>query len=139
VWKSFIFLLAGLTLGILAYGQTQPDKKPPASTVQPAGDLVDSLVQRLSNELHARTVAGDPIKLGTVTVIPILMVDINVGGGSIAAPPTPDGKAPASSPPGGDAFLMSGEARPVGFVALTKKGVQFLSVLPTPAKSGESK
>ena len=89
---------------------------------------MDSLVQRLSNELHAKTIAGDPIKVGSVTVIPILMVDLNFGGGSIAVPADSTGKAPASPLPSGDGFLMSGEARPVGFVAITKKGVEFLSV-----------
>jgi hypothetical protein len=56
------------------------------------------------------------------------MVDLNFGGGSIAVPADSTGKAPASPLPSGDGFLMSGEAWPVGFVALTKKGVEFLSV-----------
>ncbi|MGD0777447.1 MAG: hypothetical protein ABSC05_31920 [Candidatus Solibacter sp.] len=61
-------------------------------------------------------------------MIPIPMVDLNFGGGSIAVPADSTGKAPASPLPSGDGFLMSGEAWPVGFVALTKKGVEFLSV-----------
>ena len=117
----------GLLLACAATGQAPPEEKP-ATAASPADSLVDSLVQRLSNELHARTIAGDPIKVGSVTLIPILMVDLTFGGGSIAAPAGSPGKAPAGPPPGGDGFLMSGEARPVGFVAITKKGVEFLSV-----------
>ena len=125
--KLLLSVCSGLLLASVATGQTQPEKKP-ATAAPPAGSLVDSLVQRLSNELHAKTIAGDPIKVGSVTVIPILMVDINFGGGSIAAPANSTGKTPASPLPSGDGFLMSGEARPVGFVAITKKGVEFLSV-----------
>ena len=125
--KLLLSVCSGLLLASVATGQTQPEKKP-ATDAPPAASLVDSLVQRLSNELHAKTIAGDPIKVGSVTVIPILMVDLNFGGGSIAVPAYSTGKAPASPLPSGDGFLMSGEARPVGFVAITKKGVEFLSV-----------
>jgi len=125
--KLLLSVCSGLLLASVATGQTQPEKKP-ATAAPPAGSLVDSLVQRLSNELHAKTIAGDPIKVGSVTVIPILMVDLNFGGASIAIAADSAGKAPASALPSGDGFLMSGEARPVGFVAITKKGVEFLSV-----------
>jgi uncharacterized spore protein YtfJ len=125
--KLLLSVCSGLLLASVATGQTQPEKKP-ATAAPPAASLVDSLVQRLSNELHAKTIAGDPIKVGSVTVIPILMVDLNFGGGAIAVPADSTGKPPASPRPGGDGFLMSGEARPVGFVAITKKGVEFLSV-----------
>lgn len=125
--KLLLSICSGLLLASVATGQTQLEKKP-ASAAPPASSLVDSLVQRLSNELHAKTIAGDPIKVGSVIVIPILMVDLNFGGGNIGVPADPAGKAPASPLPSGDGFLMSGEARPVGFVAITKKGVEFLSL-----------
>jgi uncharacterized spore protein YtfJ len=125
--KLLLSVCSGLLFASAATGQTQPEKKP-ATADPPAASLTDSLVQRLSNELHAKTIAGIPIKVGSVTVIPILMVDLNFGGGSIAVPADASGKAPASPLPGGDGFLMSGEARPIGFVAITKKGVEFLSV-----------
>jgi hypothetical protein len=48
------------------------------------------------------------------------MVEVNFGGGGVQ-------KA-------GDAFFMGGEARPLGFVAITKKGTRFLSVAKAPAK-----
>ncbi len=125
--KLLLSVWSGLLLASAATGQARLEKKP-AAAAPPAGSLVDSLVQRLSNELHAKAIAGDPIKVGSVTVIPILMVDLNFGGGGIAAPADSTGKAPTSPLPGGEGFLMSGEARPVGFVAITKKRVEFLSV-----------
>jgi uncharacterized spore protein YtfJ len=130
--KLLLSVCSWLLLASVATGQTQPEKKPATAAPSP-GSLVDSLVQRVSNELHAKTIAGDPIKVGPVTVIPILTVDLNFGGGSIAAPADPTGKAPASPLPSADGFLMSGEARPAGFVVITKKGVEFLSVA-TPKK-----
>ena len=96
--KLLLSVCFGLLLASVATGQTQPEKKP-ATAAPPAGSLVDSLVQRLSNELHAKTIAGEPIKVGSVTVIPILMVDLNFGGGSIAVPADSAGKAPASLSP----------------------------------------
>ncbi len=125
--KLLLSVCCGLLLASVATGQAQPEKKP-ATAPPPAATLVDALVQRLSNELHAKTIAGVPIRVGSVTVIPILMVDINFGGGSIAVPADSAGKAPASPLPSRDGFLMTGEARPAGFVVITKKGVEFLSV-----------
>ena len=124
--KIIWILAAQLFCGSLAIAQ-KADKTvahPPAA-VQPGGNLADELAQRLSRQLHAKTIVGEPIKAGTVTLIPILMVDINFGGGA--------GPAPAAGAPGVDGFLMSGEARPLGFVAITRNGTRFISAAP-PAK-----
>ncbi|HUP02991.1 MAG TPA: hypothetical protein VMU19_03310 [Bryobacteraceae bacterium] len=123
-------LFAGLLCGSAAVAQT-PAEKAPSSAAPPAGDLADGLAQRLSQELHVKTVAGQPIHAGSVTLIPILLVDVNFAGGA--------GPAPAAGAPPLDGFLMSGEARPVGFVAITKNGTRFLSVANTQARQGESK
>ncbi|MGD0783830.1 MAG: hypothetical protein ABSA30_13325, partial [Candidatus Aminicenantales bacterium] len=88
---------------------------------QPANELADALAQRLGNDLHVKTVVGEPIKVGSVTLIPILMIEVGFGGGG----------APGA---GVDGFFMSGEARPLGFVAITKKGTRFIGVGRTPAK-----
>jgi uncharacterized spore protein YtfJ len=100
--------------------------KAPAPPTQPASDLAKGLSQRLSDQLHAKTVVGEPIQAGSVTLIPILLVDVNFAGGSVAAP--------APNAPAADGFLMSGEARPLGFVAITAKGTRFIPVAGTPAK-----
>ena len=114
-------LLTILACASAAIAQTRPEK--PAAATQPAGDLANSLAERLSQQLHVKTFTGDPIKAGSVTLIPILTVDINFAGGAPAG-----ANAPAI-----DAFLMSGEARPVGFVAITPKGVRLIPVATTPA------
>jgi len=167
-------MVAGLVLGSVAAGQTGQEKQPPAAAAQPASDLADALARRLGNDLHVKTVVGEPMKVGSVTLIPIMMIDVNFGGLGMAAPanpaavpnpsaakapptpaattpnpaavPTPNpGKAPpnlapATPPnpaPGADGFFMSGEARPLGFVAITRKGTRFISIAgaaKTPAK-----
>ena len=127
-------LVATLMPGALASGQSAPEKDHPAPVVQPASELASSLAQRLANELHVKTVVGEPMKVGSLTLIPIMMIDVSFGGGGLAAP----GHAPAAAPQSpairGDGFFMSGEARPLGFVAIGKKGTRFVSVAKTLAR-----
>ena len=115
---------AVLLSGFLAMAQ-KPPEKPKAPAAQPASDLAESLAQRLSKELHVKAVVGQPVKAGEVTLIPLLMVDVNFGGAGVAAP---------GGAPGADGFLMSGEARPLGFVAITKSKTTFISAVQPPAK-----
>ena len=75
---------AGLIIGSLAMGQNPPEKKPQAPAVQPAHELADALAQRLSSDIHVKTVVGEPIKAGSVTLIPILTMDVSFGGGGVA-------------------------------------------------------
>jgi uncharacterized spore protein YtfJ len=132
--KIFKAIAAGLILGSFALGQNQPAKKPQASTAQPANELADALAQRLGSDLHVKTVVGEPIKVGTVTLIPIMMIDISFGGAGVAAPGNPAAAAPQSPAAGVDGFVMTGEARPLGFVAISKSGTRFISVGKAPAK-----
>lgn len=122
-----IVLLASVALicGSVAIAQ-KPAEKTSSPAASPGGDLADELAQRLSQELHVKTVMGEPIKAGSVTLIPILMIDVTFAGGVMPAP--------AVSAPGTAGFLMSGEARPLGFVAITKNGTRFIGVPKTPAK-----
>jgi hypothetical protein len=132
--KTFIVVAAGLMLGSLAVGQNPPANKPQAPAVQPANELADALAQRLSNELHVKTVVGEPIKAGSVTLIPIMTIDVSFGGVGMAAPGSAAAAAPQSPPMGVDGFFMSGEARLLGFVATGKKGTRFINLGKTPAK-----
>lgn len=132
--KPLIVVAAGLILGSLAVGQNPPANKPQAPAVQPANELADALAQRLSSELHVKTAVGEPVKAGTVTLIPIMMIDVSFGGGGMAGSGSPAAAVPPSPPTGVDGFYMSGEARPLGFVAIGKKGTRFISVGKTPAK-----
>ena len=129
-----IVIAAGLVLGSLAAGQTQPEKKPQAAAVQPSSELANALAQRLSNDLHVKTVVGEPMKVGSLTLIPIMTIDVSFGGGAMAAHGSPGAAAPQSPPMGADGFFMSGEARPLGFVAIGRKGTRFIGVAKTPAK-----
>ena len=127
--KAITAVVAGLMLASVAAGQTQQEKKPAVAAVQPASELASAMAQRLGDELHLKTVVGDPIKVGSVTLIPILTVEVSFGGLGTAAPGAP--KGPAT---GVDGFVMRGEARPLGFVAITRKGTRFISVVKTPEK-----
>jgi uncharacterized spore protein YtfJ len=116
-----------------ATGQNPPEKQPQASEVLPASDLADAFAQRLSNDLHVKTVVGEPIRIGSVTVIPILTIEIEFAGVGMAGPAGSAG-APQIPAPGVEGFYMSGEARPVGFVAITKTGTHLFTVAKVPAK-----
>lgn len=136
--KIVILTAAGLILGSIAAGQNPAEKKPPAPAAQPAAqpanELANAMAQRLSNDLHVKAVVGDPVKVGSVTLIPIMTIDVSFAGGGMASPGGPAAAAPKNPSPGVDGFYMSGEARPLGFVAITKKGTRFISVGKTPAK-----
>ena len=129
-------IVAGLILGVFAAAQTGQDSRPQAAAAQPASELAEALALRLANDLHVKTVVGEPMKVGSVTLIPIMIIDVNFGGAGMAAPGSP--AATAQNPAmGADGFFMSGEARPLGFVVIGKKGTRFISVAgaaKTPAK-----
>ncbi len=118
--KTLIFLAAILFLFTLAAAQNQPEKKPQAKAPLPMYQLADEMAKRLGSALQVKTIVGEPMKVGRVTLIPIMMIDIGFGGGGGGAPQNPD--------LGGKGFYMSGEARPVGFVVISKAGTKFVSV-----------
>ena len=122
--KAILVAAFGLICGSLALAQ-KPAEKAPAPAARAADELADGLAQRLSKELHVKTVVGEAIKVGSVTLIPILMVEVNFAGAGVADP--------KPGTPGVDGFLMSGEARPLGFVAITKTKTRFISAA-APAK-----
>jgi uncharacterized spore protein YtfJ len=82
--------------------------------------LAEAMALRLNNSLQVKTIVGEPKKVGNLTIIPILMIDIGFGGGG--------GGAPQNLEIGGKGFYMSGEIRPVGFVVVTKAGTKFITV-----------
>lgn len=132
--KIVTVIVAGLILGSLAVAQNPPEKKPQAPAVRPANELADALAQRLSNDLHVKAVIGEPVIVGSVTLIPIIMIDVSFGGGGMAFPGSPAAAVPQNPAMGVDGFFMSGEARPLGFIAISKKETRFISVAKAPAK-----
>jgi uncharacterized spore protein YtfJ len=113
-----------LVPGVPAGAQTGP--KAAAKAPLPVDQLVESMTQRLANSLQVKTITGEPIKAGKVTLVPVIMVDIGFGGGGASVPQSPE--------QGGKGFYMSGEARPLGFIVITKSGAQFVSVGKVPRK-----
>lgn len=130
VKKIMLSLMFFALIGSLGMAQSAPQKK--AQPVQTPGtsELVDGLAQRLSHDLNVKTVVGEPIKVGSVTLIPILMVDVKFG---TAVTKTPSG---ATAPQSAEAslFCISGEARPLGLVAITAKGTRFINLVKSDAK-----
>lgn len=115
-----VFLAAGCLMLSLAAAQSPPEKKPQAKAPLPMDRLAESMAARLGNDLQVKTIVGEPVKVGKLTFIPIMMIEIGFGGGGGGAPQAPD--------TGGRGFYMSGEARPIGFVVVGKAGTQFVSV-----------
>jgi uncharacterized spore protein YtfJ len=123
-------------LMLTCFGVSQNSKQSKSQASQPptvAADLVDSMAQRLSRDLTVKTAVGDPIKVGSVILIPILMIDANFAGAATAVPSGASAAPPSPMPPA-NLFFVSGEARPLGFVAITKKGTRFISVSKPVAK-----
>jgi uncharacterized spore protein YtfJ len=114
-----VFLVAGITMA-------QENQKPEGETVSRVAMLTKGMTDRLSNSLDIKKVVGKPIKVGNVTVVPIIMVDVGFGGG---------GGGPAGQPQmGAHGFGFGGEAKPLGFVVISKTGVKFVPVGKVPRK-----
>lgn len=121
-----------LLAGFLGMAQNAPQQKAKPVQLPGTSDLVDEMAKRLSRDLNVKTVIGEPIKVGSVTLIPILMVDVQFGS---AATKVPSGAtAPQTVQSQGNLFYMSGEARPLGFVAVTAKGTRFINLVKSDRK-----
>ncbi|MGB7295790.1 MAG: spore germination protein GerW family protein [Candidatus Aminicenantales bacterium] len=126
--KILTIFLMGLFFCALTQGQAQSTKslQPQVKAPLPMYQLAEEMAKRLNNSLQVKTVVGEPMKVGKVTLIPIMMIDIGFGGGGGGAPQAPE--------MGGKGFYMSGEARPLGFVVVSKAGTKFVSVGKIPKK-----
>ena len=130
---------AGLALAAFALAQAPQQREPAVNPAPAASELADVLTRHVSENLRVKAVVGKPVAAGSVTLIPILMIDVNFGGADLVSPGGPPNAVPKTAGPqaplaGADGFLMSGEARPLGFVVVTKQGTRFISVPQTSAK-----
>ena len=122
---SFVFLFVARGDVLSHQPPEKEDVKAQGKQEHPVSMMTKSMLERLSNNLHVKNIVGDPIKIGEITVIPIIMIDIGYGGGE-GGPPDPAQK--------GGGFYMSGEARPLGFVVVSKSGTKFVSAGKAPRK-----
>jgi uncharacterized spore protein YtfJ len=138
--RTFVLTAAAaLALSTLALGQAPQQQQPAVNPALTASELADILTRQVSENLRVKAVVGKPVTAGSVTLIPILMIDVNFGGAGLVSPGGPPNAAPKAAAPqgplaGADGFLMSGEARPLGFVVVTRQGTRFISVAQTSAK-----
>jgi uncharacterized spore protein YtfJ len=123
--KRFVWVLAAVFLvSGMAMAQEKPQTK--GETVSPVTLLTKGMTDRLAESLHVKKAVGKPIKVGKVTIVPIIMIDVGFGGG---------GGGPAGQPQmGAHGFGFGGEARPLGFVVIGKTGVKFVPVGKIPRK-----
>lgn len=131
--KWFLVLSLSLALFLmvngLAVSKEQAKKKAlKAQTKQehPVSVMTKSMADVLTKSLHVKKVVGDPVKVGKITLIPIIMIDVGYGGGG--------GGPNMAKQQGGSGFYMSGEAKPLGFVVISKAGIKFISVGKAPRK-----
>ena len=114
-----VFFVVGISMA-------QEKQKPEGETISPVAMLTKGMTDRLSDSLNIKKAVGKPIKVGNVTIVPIIMIDVGFGGG---------GGGPAGQPQmGALGFGFGGEARPLGFVVISKAGVKFIPVGKVPRK-----
>lgn len=123
VLLSLAFLSLTAFGGEAAAGAQKTPAKAAVSQEHPVAVMTQSMTDRLAKNLHVKNIVGDPVKIGGMTIIPVIMLDMGYGGG--------EGGPPAQKAGG---FYMNGEARPLGFILITKKGVKFISVGKAPRK-----
>jgi len=120
----------------LALSQEKIQKEPPKAQAvmeNTIAMMAKAMTERLTNNLQVKNIVGDPIKVGNVTVIPIIMIDIGYGGGGGGGPVSQTGGG-SQVQMGGSGFGMKGEAKVLGFIVLSKAGVKFVAAEKAPRK-----
>jgi len=119
--KFILFCVLSLSLVFFSSGAAQTQGQTTKSAVAQPGPVAaatQAMVDFLTKNFHVKKVVGDPIKVGAVTIIPVMMVDIGYGGGG--------GGGSAEMFPVGSGFFLSGELKPLGFIVISKSGTKFL-------------
>jgi uncharacterized spore protein YtfJ len=128
---TLFFLVEGLALS-----QEKQQKEPPKAQVtqeNPVAMIAKAMTERLTKNLQVKNIVGDPIKVGNVTVIPIIMIDIGYGGGG-GGGPVMQTAGSGMQMMGASGFGMKGEAKVLGFIVLSKAGVKFVAAEKAPRK-----
>ena len=90
---------------------------------------IESLARSVQDSLTSKTIYGDPITAGAVTVVPVAKVAFGFGGGGGggSGPPTEDGAPNGGSGGGGGG---GGGVEPIGFIEITESGSRWVPVEP---------
>ena len=125
-WMCKIVVISLAVFLVVGMSMAQEEPKSEGETISPVVKLAKGMTDRLSDSLNIKKAVGKPIKVGNMTIIPIIMIDVGFGGG---------GGGPAGQPQmGAHGFGFGGEARPLGFVVISKAGVKFIPVGKVPRK-----
>ena len=122
--KWFVCLIVFSAVFSLGLAEQGPEKTP-AVQQNPIALMTKAMSKRLKDNMHVKNIVGDPIKVGNITIIPIIMIDIGYGGG--------EGGGKDVQQRGGG-FYMGGQAKPLGFIVISKEGTKFISVGKAPRK-----
>jgi uncharacterized spore protein YtfJ len=101
-----------------------------AADATPADRLIERLAELIGAKAGVRTVFGEPVQQGGVTVIPVARVRWGFGGGGGRSEAAADGPASGSGGGGGVA------ADPIGYVEIGSDGAMFRPIrepYPSPA------
>jgi len=123
-------LISALCLWLVSLAQASdiPKEQSEKAKVQakqenPVALATSFMLDLLARNFQVKKIVGDPVKVGNVTIIPLIMIDMGYGGGGAGAP---------GQKPMGSGFFMSGEAKPLGFIIISKSGTKFLSAGKVP-------
>jgi len=126
--KFLVFTVMSLMLFSLSFAASPAEEKPkaPAPAEHPVSMFTKSMSSSLLGNIHVKNIVGEPIKVGKVTIIPVMLIDVGYGGGG--------GGSVKGQGPVGIGFGLSGEAKPLGFIVITKEETKFISVAKVPRK-----
>ena len=122
--KSLVFLMI-VVAGFSLLQADQTKEKTPAVQQNLLAKLTEAMSERVQDNMNVKNIVGDPVKVGNITIIPIIMIDIGYGGGE-------GGGLDVQQKAGG--FYMGGQAKPLGFIVITKEGTKFIPVGKAPRK-----
>ena len=89
---------------------------------------IESLARSVQDSLSTKTIYGDPITAGDITVVPVAEVRFGFGGGGGGGSGAEaSGQGGSGSGGGGGG---GGSVRPVGFIEITSNGTRWVPVEP---------
>ena len=93
----------------------------------PLEQLADVVLSRILSRVGTRTVFGEPVTQGDITVVPVAKVStrFGFGGGSGSSPAKQDADASNGSGMGGGGDV---KAKPLGYIEITPHGSRFMPI-----------